>query len=69
MKHGPFIGLLILTIIILILYKLSTLKIETVNNTIMFYIILLEIVLVASDHLYNLDLGFNFSTCNDADIN
>ena len=60
MKHHPFISGLVLTLIILILYKMSTLEFSTADNVMFAYFIYLEIVALCFEHLYEVFDDFCF---------
>jgi hypothetical protein len=53
MEHNNFISLLIIVFIILILYKLSEVELNSSGLAITFYFVILEILAISFDHIYD----------------
>jgi hypothetical protein len=63
MKHHYCISILVIIIFLIVIYKLSTFQLKTIDNVMMFYFVLLELVIISFEHLYESDFGF--SACDD----
>jgi hypothetical protein len=60
MKHHPFVSGLVLILALLILYKMSTFKFQTMDNVMFAYFIYLQIIALGFDHLYEVFDDFCF---------